>query len=446
MTSQGSTEGYVNGVVDRATARLTGDEVLLAAFQGESSDFVRFNNGAVRQAGSVQQLSVDLDLVAERRHTTASIQLSGVTELDDKRISDTIVKLRDQLSVVPEDPYLLFNDEPSSTSHVTSGNLIEPGEVVDTVRTATDGHDMVGIYAAGRQYSGFANSLGQRNWHESSTFNLDWSLYLERDKAAKQMYAGFDWETEALQRKVTSQVAQLEALGRPAVDLAPSGYRTYLTPSAVKEIADMLAWGGFSVRSHRSTDTPLLRMITEGVTLDDSVTIVEDTAGGVAPHFQAQGFLRPDSVTLIENGAFADHLVSPRSAKEYGVATNGAAGHESPMSVSIPGGDIPTADVLANLGTGLYVGNLWYLNFSDRTACRTTGMTRFATFWVESGEIVAPVNVMRFDDTIFRLLGDRLVGLTDEPELLLDSLSYGARSTESARLPGALIEEMMFTL
>ena len=87
MTSPGSTEGYVNGVVDRATARLTGDEVLLAAFQGESSDFVRFNNGAVRQAGSVQQLSVDLDMVAGRRHTTASIQLSGVTDLDDKRFS-----------------------------------------------------------------------------------------------------------------------------------------------------------------------------------------------------------------------------------------------------------------------------------------------------------------------------------------------------------------------
>ena len=54
------------------------------------------------------------------------------------------------------------------------------------------------------------------------------------------------------------------------------------------------------------------------------------------------------------------------------------------------------------MGTGVYIGNLGYLNYSDRTAGRMTGMTRFATFWVEDGQVVAPLNVMRFDDTILR--------------------------------------------
>ena len=76
------------------------------------------------------------------------------------------------------------------------------------------------------------------------------------------------------------------------------------------------------------------------------------------------------------------------------------------------------------LGTGLFVGNLWYTNFSDRAACRTTGMTRFATFWIDEGEIVAPVNVLRFDDTAYHLLGDKLEGLTDEAEVLLDASTY----------------------
>ena len=31
--------------------------------------------------------------------------------------------------------------------------------------------------------------------------------------------------------------------------------------------------------------------------------------------------------------------------------------------------------------------------------------------WVEDGEIVAPVDVLRFDDSVLDLLGDRLVGL-----------------------------------
>ena len=54
-----------------------------------------------------------------------------------------------------------------------------------------------------------------------------------------------------------------------------------------------------------------------------------------------------------------------------------------------------------------------------------TGMTRFATFWVENGKVVAPVNVLRFDDTLYRLLGSKLEALTAETELLLDGESYG---------------------
>jgi predicted Zn-dependent protease len=86
------------------------------------------------------------------------------------------------------------------------------------------------------------------------------------------------------------------------------------------------------------------------------------------------------------------------------------------------------------------------LNFSDRANCRITGMTRFASFWVEGGEIKAPLNVMRFDDSLFRMLGDKLLGLTRERELLIDSDTYGQRSTGSAMLPGALIKDFTFVL
>jgi predicted Zn-dependent protease len=110
------------------------------------------------------------------------------------------------------------------------------------------------------------------------------------------------------------------------------------------------------------------------------------------------------------------------------------------------GGNLSASDALAALDRGLYIGNLWYLNFSDRPACRMTGMTRFASFWVEHGKIVAPVNVMRFDDSLFRLLGDRLVGLTSQRELVVDANSYRSRNVASMRLPGAVVSEMAFTL
>jgi predicted Zn-dependent protease len=184
----------------------------------------------------------------------------------------------------------------------------------------------------------------------------------------------------------------------------------------------------------------------EGASLSPKITLREDTAQSIAPGFQADGFVKPPSVTLIQQGRLADALVSPRSAKEYHLATNAAGAGESPEALDMAPGSLAESDALAALDSGLYISNLWYLNFSDRPAGRITGMTRFATFQVEHGRIAAPVRPMRFDDSIYRVLGDQLAELTSTRELLLDPSTYEARSTASARLPGALLKSLRFTL
>ncbi len=71
--------------------------------------------------------------------------------------------------------------------------------------------------------------------------------------------------------------------------------------------------------------------------------LVENTRAGLAPDFQEEGFLRPDEVALIEGGEYRECLVSPRSAAEYGVPTNGAATAEMPQSLEVGAGSIPRA-------------------------------------------------------------------------------------------------------
>ena len=56
------------------------------------------------------------------------------------------------------------------------------------------------------------------------------------------------------------------------------------------------------------------------------------------------------------------------------------------------------------------------------------------------------VNVMRFDDSVLRMLGSELEALTVEQDLLLSASSYFNRSTASSRLPGALLKNFEFTL
>lgn len=56
------------------------------------------------------------------------------------------------------------------------------------------------------------------------------------------------------------------------------------------------------------------------------------------------------------------------------------------------------------------------------------------------------MNVLRFDDSIFRTLGANLEALTTETELVLASDTYRQRALASMRLPGALLSELTFTL
>ena len=73
-------------------------------------------------------------------------------------------------------------------------------------------------------------------------------------------------------------------------------------------------------------------------------------------------------------------------------------------------------------------------------------MTRYACFWVENGELVAPLNVMRFDDDGLRLFGPGLVGLTATPEFIRNSDTYGARGLGSVTTPAAVVEGLTLTL
>jgi predicted Zn-dependent protease len=431
-------------VADYLMRELRPGEIFTLWFAGERSDFVRFNRGKVRQPGSVEQRVLHLRLIREGRQASVTLSLSGGAQ--DHALADQALReLREIVAELPEDPYLLYATEVRCSERIAAGTLARPKEVVEHVTAAAARLDLVGIYAAGMVCRGFANSLGQRNWHEVENFNFECSLYHQADKAVKTGYAGNEWQPLLLGERIAHAAEDLALLARPSRSIAPGKYRCYFAPRALDEILSLLSWGGFSEKARRTKRTPLLRM-EHGETLSEKVTLTENTIDGVAPAFQGDGFVKRDRVTLLERGELRDALIAPRTAKEYELLTNGASSGESPESLEMSAGILGASDVLAALDTGIYVNNLWYLNFSDRAAGRLTGMTRFATFWVERGRIVAPLNVMRFDDSIYRMLGEKLAALTRERELLLDASTYGERSTSSSLLPGALVEGVRFTL
>ncbi len=448
----GTMETYFNDLAASVDGLLEAGEAYTARFAAETTDFVRMSRGKVRQPGSVTQGYLDLDLIRGDTHAGHTLALSADLAADRAALASALAGLRAVLPDLAADPHLAIATEVKPSRSVAGGPLPDAETIVDAVLRAGSGQDLVGLYAGGPIYRGFANSLGQRNWHAATCFNLQWSLYHRTDKAVKCAYSGISWDAAAFGAIMAEATFELARMSQPAKRLAPGRYRAYLTPAAMEDVASMLCWGGFSARALATRQSPLARMHDAGdaaLRLDRRVSITEATAAGVAPGFQDEGYVRPAQVPLIDAGRLIGALVSPRTAREFGDAfgtANGANASEMPESLAMAGGTLPTAEALAALDTGLWIGNLHYLNFSDRSACRMTGMTRFATFWVEHGKIVAPIDVLRFDDTLYRMLGTNLEALTVETEFLLDSSTYRARSLASMRLPGALLSEMTFTL
>ena len=437
---------YFYELADFIGTQLHANETYLASLSGEDSNFVRFNKSAVRQAGSVKQMVLNLSLIASQRRAESCITLCGISGQDRPLVTAALETLRRDLGDLPIDPYLLFNQTPQSSERIGVSALPSDETLLDQVLQEASGKDLVGISASGAIYRGFANSLGQRNWHRADNFNLEWCLYHAGDKAVKNSYAGTHWDAQEFRHKMAQSREQLAILQRPSKKLVPGQYRAYLAPSAVSEIVSLLAWESFGAKAQRTKQSPLIKLEDGSAALHAGVTLNENSHEGVAPGFQSDGFIKAPVVNLIAAGKHAGALVSPRSAREFGIETNGANAGEAPEALDMAGGSLHRDDVLRTLGTGLYIGNLWYLNYSDRMACRMTGMTRFATFWVENGEIKAPLDVMRFDDSAYRVLGENLVALTAERDWILDSGSYSERSTGSARLPGALVKDFALTL
>ncbi|WP_252088459.1 TldD/PmbA family protein [Pseudomonas sp. MWU13-3659] len=432
-------------LLDSLNAAVQPGEQFTLGYSAEQSQFVRFNHAKVRQAGLVSQASAQLRLVRDGRQAEQQITLGDEAELNRQRLHEALAQLRQTLPLLPPDPYLSLDESAWHSHSLLEPPLPELDEVLALIEREAGDLDLVGIHAAGPICRGFASSFGAFGWHQANSFNIDWSLFHANGQAVKANYAGQTWRGEKFAARLRQAREQLEHLGRPAITLKPGSYRAYLAPAAMDEIAGMLCWGGFSAQSLATGNSSLQRLYNGDARLSPLVSFSEQVSGSLSPAFSDEGSPRRD-LLLIGEGRGLERLVSARSAAEFKLVANGADSHESPCALSLAPGNLPSAQILERLGTGLYISNLWYLNYSDLPAARMTGLTRFATFWVENGKIQGPVSTMRFDDSLYNLLGSQLEDLTQEREMILSTSTYGQRSTGSSHLPGALVKGLTLTL
>ncbi|MEB3291704.1 MAG: metallopeptidase TldD-related protein [Synechococcales bacterium] len=412
----------------------------------EESLFTRFNQAKVRQTGLVQDATLRLTWMRDQRSSYQEFPLTGDWNFDRDLLQKALEALRWELPQLPENPYLVFPQGQGSSREVHQGKLLAPSRVAAHLLPVVSELDFVGIYAAGLAVRAYADSQGQFHWFATETYSLDYSLFTPEGAAVKGTLAGSHWDQASYIAKVQESRNQLKRLAQPAKRIERGQYRTYLAPTAIAEMLYMLSWGGVSEADLQQGNSCLAMLRQGDKHLSPKFNLRENFQHGLVPRFNEFGEMAPLLLPIIQSGELVNSLISSKTAKEYGLVANGAEAGENLRSPDIAPGNLSHHAILQTLDRGLYLSNLHYLNWSDRPKGRMTGMTRYACFWVEDGEIVAPIENLRFDDSFYRFWGDQLIGLTDKQEWVPEVGTYGNRSLGGFWTPGMLVEDFTYTL
>lgn len=196
--------------------------------------------------------------------------------------------------------------------------------------------------------------------------------------------------------------------GAAAVD--PGDYEVVLSPYAVAEMLDYLAWMGFGAlarQEKRSFMRPGEKLMSDSVTIRDDAG---DPAGLPFP-FDWEG-VSTQPVTCVENGVCRDLVYDTPTALVDGVPSTGHAlpqpnttGPVATHLVMAPG-EATRDQLVAGVRRGIYVTRFWYVREVHPLRTIITGMTREGTFLVEGGRITRPVRDLRFTQSIVEALDD----------------------------------------
>lgn len=435
-----------NQLIETLLLKTVEDEHFTVKLSSERSQFTRFNHAKVRQTGCVADGCIELTLMKNQRSSFRQFPFTGNWEVDWQLGYEALQELREELPLLPVDPYLVLPSGNNTSREVHPGKLLAAEAVVPTVLELVAELDFTGIYAGGVVVKGYGDSSGQKHWFATDSFTLDYSLFTTSGQAVKGTFAGSNWNAAAYIAKIGEAKQQLEMLFHPAKELPRGHYKTYFAPAAVGDLLMMLSWGAVSEADIQQGNSALAALWRQEKQLSPVFNLKENFQRGLVPRFNELGEMAAPELSVIEKGILVNTLVNSRTAKEYQKIANGANGSETLRAPEISPGNLTSEQILPSLDTGLYVSNLHYLNWSDRPTGRITGMTRYACFWVEKGEIIAPIENLRFDESLYRFWGENLINLTNFQEFIPEVGTYDGRQLGGSLVPGILVEDFTYTL
>jgi len=427
------------------------NEKLTVYLEGENSQYFRFNDSKLRQSGIIEDYAVTISLFSGKKSLQSSTTLSSDIKSSVSNLTNEINALRNPLSLIPENDFTCFPDPFESLDIVKSGQLPKREEILEALMDTISSDNLTGVWTSGKIFRACSTSEGTNHWFEKDSFIFDFSLIDAQENMVKVLFPGSNWDKSKFVAAFHEASEKLKLMNKPKMELKPGKYRVWFEPNAVADFVDMFNWNGVSESSFRNGSSCLLKLRNSDTRLSNLFSLNESFLSLSTAPFNSRGEVSED-VAIIQNGILSNTLVNAKTALEYKISSNFAEEPNSwgmgeyMRSPHMEAGDIDNEERLEKLGTGIFISNIHYLNWSDTLGGRITGLTRYACYWVEDGKLVAPIKTMRFDDSFYNFFGSNLEGVGKEVLARPVIETYDGRNPGETTCPGILVKDFELTL
>ncbi len=407
----------IDRALDLAKRAAPEAEVLVKARRAREAN-TRFARNEITSNGDVDETTLEVRIAMGQRHASAE-----TNQLDTESLRNLVARAVAMARLAPEDP--------ESMPMLGAQRYATVGAAFDTPTFALDAParahaanaSIAAATAKGLQGAGFYQHSG---WAVALKTSRGLVATHRQTQASLEVTArtadgtGSGWAMGASHKAGDVDAA---AVARVATDKAvrskgprlldPGRYTVILEPVAVAELLGFLA-GGLDARSADEGRSFFGKpgggnRVGEKL-FADAVTFRSDPTDPATPEapFDDEGEpLAPTS--WIDKGTLASLVYTRYWAKKVGKAPTG-----DPNVFTLAGGTASGVDDLVRgVPRGLLVTRFWYTRWVDQQSMLITGLTRDGVFLIENGQVVAPVNNFRFNESPITVLRN-LDGLTKE--------------------------------
>ncbi len=387
-----------------------GGEVQVSVSRERSAN-TRFARNEVTSTGDVEETEVTVSVALGKSHAAASTNQTDAASL--RKVAERALAMarvtpedREHMPLVGKQTFV-----PVEAAHdaatVGVGAAARAAAIGTVVSQAEKASLMAaGFYEHGASESVIANSAGLFGWHHET--NASMTVTARTADGTGSGWAGAeshrvaDVDVPSIAR-IAVDKATRSAKPRP---LDPGKYTVILEPAAVAELLSFYinaldarhADEGRSFFAKKGGGTKLGEKL-----FPESITLMSDPTNAATPGspFDSEGIaLRPTK--WIDRGAIAALRYGRFWAAKQGKEPTGW--HD--VRQLLGGAAERPEDLLVGIKRGLLVTRFWYTRWLEAQSITITGLTRDGVFLIEDGQVTAPVQNFRFNESPVTMLAN----------------------------------------